>query len=71
MFGKLYWRTKPGNEKNKEYTKKWILSLLGSVVITRQYNSPNSNCSPSIIIQGNVHLPKYHRERFEEKLILF
>ena len=29
------------------------------------YNSPKPYCSPSIIIQGNFHLSKYPRERFD------
>jgi len=42
--------------------QKKILTPLGFV---RQYNSPKPYCSPSIIIQGNIHLSKYPRERFD------
>ena len=41
--------------------KKIFLTHLGLV---RQYNSPKPHCSPSIIIQGNLHLSKHPRERF-------
>ena len=42
--------------------KKSFLTPLGLV---RQYDSPNPYCSPSIIIQGNFHLSKHPRDRFD------
>ena len=33
--------------------------------LVRQYDSPNPYCSPSITIQGNFHLSKHPRERFD------
>ena len=46
----------------KKMQKKNISDTLGLV---RQYNSPKPYCSPSIIIQGNFHLSKHPRERFD------
>jgi len=46
----------------KKNAKKSFLTPLGLV---RQYDSPNPYCSPSIIIQGNFHLSKHPRERFD------
>ena len=37
----------------------------------RLYNSPKPYCSPSIIIQGNFHLFKYPRERFDTFFAIF
>jgi len=42
--------------------KKSFLTPLG---LLRQFNSPKPYCSPSSIIQGNCHLSKYPRERFD------
>ena len=40
-------------------------SFLTPLGLVRQYNSPKPYCSPSIIIQGNFHLSKHPRERFD------
>jgi len=40
-------------------------SFLTPLGIVRQYNSPKPYCSPSIIIQGNFHLSKHPREKFD------
>ena len=37
----------------------------------RLYNSPKPYCSPLIIIQGNFHLFKYPRERFDTFFAIF
>ena len=46
----------------QKHAKKIISTPLGLV---RQYNPPKPYCSPSIIMQGNFHLSKHPRERFD------
>ena len=41
------------------------ISFLTPQGLVRQYNSPKPYCSTSIIIQGNFHLSKHPRERFD------
>ena len=53
------------------FSKKCKKSLLRPLDLVRQYNSPNPYCSPSIIIQGNFHLSKHPRERFDRFFIPF
>ena len=48
--------------------KKSFVTPLGLV---RQYNSSKPYCSPSIIIQGNFHLSKHPRERFDRFFLLY